>query len=263
MLRHWQTELNVFNKNLSFLRAALSTNAVHEIRVAIKKLRCYFKLYQLLSEKKEAEKLFSDTNALFSILGKHRNIEMSRKLLSTPGKNNQAMKFFFVYLQTMQKQTGMYCRQALAKYKPGDLNKLTQEIKNDLENYTTEEMFTKLDKIIKTSLQKVKHDFKHFKDRSHLIRKELKDVFYRFKLFENPPLTEPQVKTIDKILNCLGDIQDSEVVITNLKNFRKMILPKETAEYHLVKKTEQDLRSTKDRLLGKAEKMTQKFLEEL
>jgi CHAD domain-containing protein len=263
IFRHWQAELNVSHKNISILQAALNAKAIHDLRVAIKKLRCYFKFYLLLFERKEAEKLFSDTNRLFSILGKHRNIEVSRKLLSSPGKNNQALKFFFVHLQTMQKQTGMYCKQTLAKYKPDELNKLTKEMKADLENYTSEETLNKLNKVIKASFEKVKHDLKHFKDRSHLIRKALKDIFYRLSIFENPPLSNTQIKTIDKILNHLGNAQDGEVVITNLKSFRKMILPKETAEYNLIRKTEQDLRSKKDALLDKAEKMTQKLFEKL
>ena len=265
ILRHWQIELKIFNKNLFILQQTLDSTAVHDLRVAIKKLRSYFRLYQSLFEKKDVEKFFSGTSRLFSVLGKYRNIQMSRQLLlSSAKKNNQLLDFLFAHLQTLQNQTGKYGKQELAKYDMSDLNELTKQINVDLENFTVEETLKMLRETIFSLLEKIKHDLRHFKEKSHLIRKALKDIFYRLKIFENnPPLSNAQMKSIDKILNHLGNIQDLEVLITNLKNFRKMVLPKDTEEYNAVKKIEAGAKNKKTTLLNKAEKMTENLLRDL
>src|ERR1051326_7925434 len=100
LLRHWQTQVLVFQKNLSLLKGQMNVEAIHDLRVAIKKLRSYFKLYASLFKKKDTEKLFAGTKELFSVLGRHRNIEMSKQLLlSFAGKNKRVSDPLLVHLQ--------------------------------------------------------------------------------------------------------------------------------------------------------------------
>src|SRR5215831_4740314 len=90
ILRHWHLELHVFSKNFSVLQQQMNVDAVHDLRVAVKKLRCYFRLYLALSSQKRDKVAFAATRELFSVFGRHRNIEISRKLLvSFAGKNKE------------------------------------------------------------------------------------------------------------------------------------------------------------------------------
>ncbi len=265
ILRHWQIELKVFNKNLSILQQQLDTDAIHDLRVAIKKLRSYFKLYVTLFDKKDIGNHFSKTKELFSVLGKHRNIEMSRQLvLLSAEKNKQSLNSLLAYLEMLQNQTGKYCRQTIEHYEKTDLNDLTIRMRTDFKNYSIEETSDKLRGQIEISFERIKHDLKHFKEKSHVVRKELKDIFYRLKIFENDsPAITAQIEAIDKILNHLGDTQDNEVLATNLKNFRKTILPRENPEYDAIKKTETQAKNKKDTFLNKADKMTHRLLQGL
>jgi CHAD domain-containing protein len=118
--------------------------------------------------------------------------------------------------------------------------------------------------LVKSSVEKIKHDLKHFKNQSHLIRKHLKDIFYWSKIFdEEALLTKSKLKTLDKILDHLGSIQDHEVLIANIKYFRKTILSAGITEYHAIKKIENDARKKKDTLLEKANNLTKEWIHQI
>src|ERR1044072_4521270 len=105
ILLYWRSELQVFNENLLSLREQINEKATHDLRVAIKKLRSCFKIYSELAKKKNKRGLPADIDSLFSILGKQRDIEMSKALLlSLGGKNKALLNPILVYLQLLQEQ---------------------------------------------------------------------------------------------------------------------------------------------------------------
>ncbi len=262
ILWRWQTELQVFQKNLLLLQEQMNADAIHDLRVAIKKLRSYFKLYAALFKKKDTEKLFAGTKELFSVLGRHRNIEMSKQLLlSFAGKNKQVVDPLLVYLQLLQDQIGDYARQVLRQYETKDLNDLTNELEQDFQDFNIEETLSNVKEIITSSIENIQRDLKHFKNRSHLVRKHLKDIFYWSKIFDNEVVfTKSQIKSIDKVLDLLGNIQDHDVLVTNLKYFRKTVLSNGVAQYDLIKKIETRVEKKKERLLERANKMTDELM---
>ena len=262
---HWQTELQVFYQNLSLLQQQMEAGAIHDLRVAIKKLRSYYKLCNALYDKKNTERSFLKTKELFSALGRHRNIEMSRQLLlSFAGKNKETLNFLFLHLQLLQDEVSTYCETVLQHYEEQELKDLADELEKDFENFSQEEALLKVKDLLTSCLQTVKHDLRHFKEKSHLVRKTLKNVFYWAKIFENDSiLTKRQIKEIDKILDHLGNVQDHEVLLTNLKNFRKTILSKGMTEYDQVKKLESKAEKKKESLLDRADKMTHNLVREL
>src|SRR6185369_8930329 len=80
LIRHWKKELQVFHENLLILQKSSDTEAIHDIRVSIKKLRSYTKLFSEVFDK-DPKKHLTETKNLFSILGRQRNIEISVELL--------------------------------------------------------------------------------------------------------------------------------------------------------------------------------------
>jgi CHAD domain-containing protein len=265
IFRHWNSELKIFKKNIALLQQQLTADAIHDLRVAIKKLRSCFKLYMALLEKEDIRKFFSKTTELFSVLGKHRNIEISRQLLlSFAGKNKQSLHSLFVYLALLQDQISEYCQPMLRNHDIDDLNELTIELELGLKNLSPEETLNKTKNLVASSMENVRHNLKHFKEKSHLIRKDLKDVLYRARIFEEDLLfTKSQLEMIDKILDHLGNIQDHEVMITNIKNFRRTVLSKGSSEYSLIRDIESRAKKKKDTLVGKANKITHTLLHEL
>lgn len=265
ILRHWQAELLVFQKNFLLLHEQMNEEAIHDLRVAIKKLRSYFKLFTALFKKNDTGGSLAGTRELFSVLGRHRNIEISKQLLlSFAGKNKPVLNPLLIYLQLLQDQISDFCRQALQQYEKKELDELTTLLEQNFENLGTEETLNKVRDVIASSVENVQHNLKHFKNKFHLIRKHLKDIFYWAKIFDSEIFfTKSQIKIIDKALTLLGNIQDHEVMITNLKYFRKTILSNSITEYDLIKKIETRAKKKKERLLERANKMTDKLTQEL
>jgi CHAD domain-containing protein len=262
ILKYWRSELEVFNKNLLSLQQQINEEATHDLRVAIKKLRSCFKIYSTLIEKKHKKELPAGFDSLFSILGKQRDIEMNKKLLlSLGGKNTALLNPILVYLQLLQDQAVEYGRPSIQQFESGKLETLTNQMGAGLENLTNEELLSRANEIVNSSVEKVEDDLKHFKERSHLIRKQLKDVFYQSKMFHGKGLfTKSQLKTLDTILDHLGNVHDHEVLISNLKNFRKTILPNTMKEYAMIKRIEERVEKKKDNLLERAYQSTEKLI---
>jgi CHAD domain-containing protein len=262
ILKHWQTELQVFSNNFSLLQKNVSEDAVHDLRVAIKKLRSYFKLYVALSGKEFDKTLFASTGELFSLLGKQRNVEITRKLLLSLARiKRESLSPVLVYLQLIQDQVAEYCRRSIRHYKKEELVELTARLEKGLENFSLEEILDGTRKLIASSTDNIKGHLNHFDQESHLVRKDLKDIFYRAKIFgKEDLLSKEKLKTIDKILDNLGNIQDHEMMIKNLKGFRKTILSKRVDEYSFIKKIEDKAKKRKKSLLHKANEMTAKLV---
>jgi len=262
ILTYWRTELDAFNKNLSSLQAQINEEATHDLRVAIKKLRSSFKLYSRLMKRKHDKGLPAGVNSLFSMLGKHRDIEMNKKLLVSFGGNNTTLlNPILLYLQLLQDQAAEYSRPCIQQFESKELETFTNNIDAGLESLTNEEILSKTNDIIDSSLKKVEDDLKHFKDRSHLVRKQLKDVFYQSKMLHDKSMfSKPQLTTLDTILDSLGSVHDHEVLILNLKNFRKTILVNTMKEYVMIKKIEERAKKKKDDLLEKAYKSTEELI---
>ena len=89
----------------------------------------------------------------------------------------------------------------------------------------------------------------------------MKNIFYWSNIFDGEVFfTKPQLKNLDKILDHLGNIQDHEVLRTNLKNFRKTILSNTIKENELIKKIETRAEKKKENLLARADKMTEESI---
>lgn len=263
ILRHWQKECAVLHHNIAHLRAEMNVEAIHDLRVAIKKIRSYRKLHAELFDKKEPDKS-QVIRELFSILGRHRNIDIAKTLLiSFSDKKKPPLDAMLVYLQLLQDQIAPFCKKTIEDFSEEPIEKWTHELNEDVESLTSDQVSIRAKRIIAASVKTVKHDLKHFKKNSHLVRKRLKDIFYWSNIFEEDVFfTKQQVKSLDKILDHLGSVQDHEVLITNLKNFRKTILTGSLQEYDRVKKMELTAQKKKTGLLEKANDMTEKLLSE-
>jgi CHAD domain-containing protein len=263
ILRHWQAQCAVLHDNVLRLRDQMNVDAIHDLRVAIKKIRSYRKLNAALFNRKGPRKA-QIIRELFSVLGRHRNMDIAKKLLiSFSDKKKPPLNPMLVYLQLLQDQIAPFCKKSIEEYSEEPIQKLTSELNQDLESLSVLELTIRGKKIMAASVKSVKHDLKHFKKKSHLVRKRLKDIFYWSNIFEQDVFfTKQEVKSLDKVLDHLGNVQDHEVLITNLKNFRKLILASSLQEYGQVKRMEQTAEKKKHALLEKAKNMTEKLLSE-
>ncbi|HEY2721648.1 MAG TPA: CHAD domain-containing protein [Chitinophagaceae bacterium] len=265
IVTHWNKEIEVFDENLILLRQQLTADAIHNMRVTIKKLRSYLKLCGALMKKENDKNALATTKELFSVLGKHRNLETGKQLLlSLSHKNQQVLDPVLLYLQLLQDQAGKYCREMLSQYEKKELDQVTSQVEKELKNLTDEELAKNTRNLITDSRRQIKQGLKHFRDKFHVVRKDLKNIFYWAKIFKDHViLSKPEVKAIDKILGYLGNMQDHEVILAHLKNFRKTVVSKGNRGYDLIRRIEAKAKTRQSSFLEKANQLTDQLLRKL
>ena len=117
ILKQWKKEQTVFLQKLEGLKKQNKADAIiliHDLRVATKKLRSYLKLLNILSNKNDYKALFEKTEQLFSVLGKHRDIEMGLEGVASFEKRNKiSYTAFSNYLKAMQQQEWAWVRRRI------------------------------------------------------------------------------------------------------------------------------------------------------
>jgi CHAD domain-containing protein len=78
----------------------------------------------------------------------------------------------------------------------------------------------------------------------------------------NSSFSKSQLKVLDTILDHLGNVHDHEVLVSNLKTFRKTILADKMKEYAMIKRIEARVKKKKDDLLEKAYASTEKLIDD-
>ena len=260
LLRHWKKELQVFHKNLLLLRNSSNPEAIHDLRVSVKKLRSYSKLYSALFKNDQPIHFLAETKKLFSVLGKQRNIEISLELLHQFKPKEllpPIQKHFEFYLRETRERS----LSALLEYNADGLRSLTIEIEKIVSGIDDESIKPRLLGLIRSSISEVRRQLKDFDKNYHLVRKKLKDIFYWSDILPADfYFSKQELKTLKSILDDLGNLQDYEVLEINLRHYRKTVVAKGNDEYDDVKKLEESVSQDKQGLLDKADKKINAFL---
>ncbi len=262
IILHWRRQQRVFLQNLAKLTQQQETKAIHDLRVAIKKLRAYLKLLVILINKMDSETGFEKTEQLFDVLGKHRDIEIGLSLLQLFEKENKITYTAFRFqLKTALQRTGIWTQNALNKYDGKELIALTKNIEQHLKEADKQKLLDKTATILNREIKRLKQDGKHFSDRPHEMRKALKNIFYWISICPKDFLiNSDQLKKLKKTLDLLGDWRDHEMLHQKVKHFRKDFVPGGREEYLLLKELEKSIEHKMEELLRKAEERLQEFI---
>lgn len=253
ILRHWKKQVQVFQQNLALVKKQKQTEAVHDLRVAVKKMRSYLKLLNI-ARQDNYSLAFDGTEKLFSVMGKYRDIEMGLYLLGHFEKeNNTCYKVFNDYLAIALLQQSKWLQVAILEYDESELTGLTCQLEEDLKDEDREGLMHQFKVVIEKEFKKALRHVNHFNRDTHQIRKIFKDIFYWVEIAPVNMLMEAgQVKKIKKILNNLGDWQDHEMLHQKIKHFRKDFVPDARDEYQTLKDLEGNILGQKEKLLDKA-----------
>ncbi len=262
ILLHWKRQQRVFLQNLAKLKGQQEAKAIHDIRVAIKKLRSYLKLLAILLNKTDNTPGFEKTEQLFSVLGKYRDIEMGLLLLQSFEKENKITYTAFRFqLKLALQTTETWAQNALNKYDEKELADLTRELGQDLKEKDKNDLSGKAGIVLNKEFKKLKRVVKHFSNQPHEVRKMLKNIFYWISICPKDFLfNSSQVIKLRKSLGYLGDWQDHEMLHQKIKHFRKDFVPDSREEYLLLKELEKNIESRMEVMLHKADEIVQGFI---
>ncbi len=235
--RYWKETQDVFDTNLTTLQKQADKEATHDLRVAIKKLRAYFHLYTLLSG--TGEDWLKDTESLFQVTGRQRDVEICMDLLSAYSKEHRyRFRELNEYFSDMLKKTKAWSVLAVKSYPTEELQKIADLVKHDPCLEDPQQLKREIRTIIDKKIAEVKHHF----SRPHKVRQLLKEVYYWLTLLQTADAEEEyHAKDLHKILDELGNWQDYEVFLKRARHFKKDFLPASTDEYRHIKNMQETL----------------------
>ena len=254
----WKKEQKVYNKNLTVLKQNPCKEPVHDLRVAIKKLRAALKLYFLISEKPFPENFLKDTEQLFSISGKQRDIEICLEIIDTfqkdSGKKYPELKNYFSSVLAV---TYKWTKNAVGQYRKKELENLVLPVKTEKPETGEDELKNKVAAIINFHLAGCRDLF----NKPHKLRQSLKEIYYWIKMIPESLFNGAELeKELNPLLDDFGNWQNLTVFEIKLKHFRKDYLPKTFPEYEVTKMLEAEVKYKKDKLLKIALNKTSSLL---
>lgn len=257
---HWKKSQKEMELNLSLLREKISTAAVHDIRVAIKKLRALLSLYTQLQQEPEQEYPLHKTVAFFDVLGRYRDVEICLEQCGLYEKESgKPCPQLTAYFRQLLKTTRGWANLEIHRYHPKEAARVALLLK-ETGSHTDTAVFTgRLEALIVAQLSALK---KHVKE-PHVLRKRLKEIYYWIPLLpgEHPASWEP--KLLHEILDDLGNWQDTEILDKRVQHFRKDYLPKPHEEYPILRELQDKTRAKKDSLEKSAVRKLKQWLKKV
>ncbi len=252
ILKSWLQQEKVFNDNLIISRKRPAKIPVHDLRVAVKKMRSYLRLKEEITEDKWKES-FSKISALFKSFGRLRDYDMSLTLIRKwERKELLSFIFFKEYLSINRSLARKWAKQDALKFNDQEPDVFNQQF--DFLPGSKEEICDKIIQLSALKIKKVKTLAKHFHKNAHEIRKQLKDVYYWLKICPKV-MAESfiNMKALDLTLNYLGRFQDHFILKKKIKQYIKD-LPKRNEEKAMLKILEKKLVLTQKEILDRAVK---------
>jgi CHAD domain-containing protein len=218
ILKNWLQQKEVFIDNVIISRKRPTKDSVHDLRVAVKKMRSYLRLNEEVT-KEDWKDSFTGIRNLFKTFGKLRDFDISLQLCRRYERQNQLpVSAFKEYLSVNRSLLRRWVKDA-AK------NIHEQQPVFDRQFSYFNELFAAeaSQKIIELSIEiikKIKRGKKHFKKNAHEIRKLLKDVVYWLKIIPKS-VKAIDLKPLDRLLTYLGTWQDHFIFIRMTKQYAK------------------------------------------
>ena len=250
ILKNWLQQEKVFIDNLLISRKRPTKDSVHDLRVAVKKMRSYLRLKEQLTDE-EWKESFSKISALFKTFGRLRDFDMSLTLTRKQERKEQLSFIFFKeFLSVNRTLTRRWAKQAAEKFNEQEPNAFHEQF--NLLKGTNAEICEKIIHLAALKIKKVKTLGKHFQKNAHEIRKQLKDIYYWVKICPKD-LAENfiNLKALDRMLNYLGSWQDHTILRKKIKQYIKD-LSKKNEEKKMLKALEKRLITEQKAILDKA-----------
>jgi len=229
ILKNWLQQKKVFIDNLIISRKRPTKDSVHDLRVAVKKMRSYLRLNEEFT-KEEWRTQFSEIKQLFRSFGRLRDFDMSLDLCRRSERKWQiSLLSFKQYLNTNRSLTRRWTKQAAINF-----NEQQPMFNFPFSYFNTLSGIEATEKIIDLSNKKIKKVIrlkKHFHKNAHEIRKQLKDVLYWLKICPKDVMNNVfDVKFLDHCLKYLGNWQDQFIFKRKIRLYTKELASKNEKE---------------------------------
>lgn len=251
ILKNWLQQKKIFTENLVISRKRPTKDSVHDLRVAVKRMRSYLRLNEEFT-KQDWQNSFSEIKGLFKRFGSLRDFDMSLELCRKAERKWQiSLKPFKEYLTANRSLTRRWAKQASNKF--NEQQSIFDFQFSFFAGMPTTETFDKLIGLSNEKIKRIKRLKKHFHKNAHEIRKQLKDVLYWLKICPKDVLeTFVDVKHLDSALKYLGSWQDQYIFKIKIRLYARELAAKD--EKATLANLEKKITHIQIDLLGKAAK---------
>lgn len=219
ILKSWWQQKKVFIDNLVISRKLPTKDSVHDLRVAVKKMRSYLRLNEELT-KEEWKNSFFEIRDLFKTFGRLRDFDMPLELCRNYERKWQiSVPAFKEYLCVNRSLARRWSKDAAKTF-----NEQQPVFDIQFSFFYPLSAAETSEKIIALSfekIKKVKRLKKHFQKNAHEIRKQLKDVLYWLKIIPKESQRLIDTKDLDRLLTYLGTWQDHFILNRMIKQYAK------------------------------------------
>jgi CHAD domain-containing protein len=246
LYEHWKMERQHFERNLNKLKKTITIKAVHDIRVCIKKMKAYRNLFYLLNEDESRIK-FKQTNKLFDVLGKLRNIHICLELIADHEKkgDNNNCPDLRDFLNGKIKQAKSWSKRSIKNYNEKELSEFELLLAAMQTNNQEESIESKINSKLK--------ELEEMTSQPHEIRRGLKKVSYWIKtLPEEQADQNYKTEKLNDVTDQLGAWQDHEVLLKEIRYFTKEFLPSSSDENKRLKALQKIIKEKKQSLTDEA-----------
>ena len=260
ILSDWLQEQAVFKKNLLLLKDGPEKDALHDLRVAIKKMRALLELYILLSGEKLMENPLLQTEELFKTVGRQRDIEICLDCLQKYSKDTGIfLPESKEYFQTILKKGRHWTTVAVKAYNDKEPGSIKTLLSGEKELLSSEEIVSKAIDIILAEFIVSAGLFRQ----PHKLRQHLKKIFYWVKTLPGNLPDWLYEKELHRLCDDLGIWQDNDMFIKKMKHFRKDLLPATYIEHKEIIWMQERMISQNQRLLKSSLQRTRRLLKKI
>jgi len=241
LLRYYSQHCSLFLENFNQALSGFDNEAVHDMRVAVKRLRAInLLLERLFPGKFDAVENEIKIRELFRISGRIRDTQVQQQLLSGYiSQTGATFSGYQLYLKKVEQKSIKKFNKCLAETDAEEALRNMQKIASGLILASPDEAInlqiilfvSELMDSSRSMCQNQTHD-----ENLHEIRRKLKQCHYLLSLFDkddqNLLLLNLTVKKLDKVSELLGDWHDQVVAIEMLKKFINQASEKDISGFH-------------------------------
>jgi CHAD domain-containing protein len=227
LLSYFQAQQATVLNNWQSAKSEHDVDALHDLRVGIKRLKALYQVLDPLSGGKfEYKTHFEDIRQLFKAVGKLRDIQVQNRLFTYFAKETplEDYKDFYRELQKSAEDESVQLKSALQSFKPQVMEDSINDTAVFLEGYTDKKAIKQTLKYLNKRLKQVKDLLPFKKDEllMHEMRSRVKQAYYIIELLK---LMQPDLEAVEdaKCIKLAGELlgqwHDHAVLSDQIRNF--------------------------------------------
>lgn len=226
LLKYFEIQEGEFEKNFPIVKTKQEETANHDLRVSLKKLKCYFNLIEFINpEKINSRKQFSELLKLFKKIGLIRDVQVQQQVVGLY-KDEQDVNYrlFSESLEKSEKKRKKAFCEWMEKYKNRGLKKQSKKIRKICKKFSDAEIRDKVFDFLEQSMESICRSSGLCSEKEiHRLRRKLKEAFYTLEILS---LFQPGIVMIETLMisirdleKMLGEWHDRIITLEALQNF--------------------------------------------